>query len=132
MIFLRTSLIFLCVLDSSISKTRFVIYCRRNYVNAISVYDSVRNSWHLLPPIPSGINGVPEECGCVSLGGKLYIIGGRGRGPLELRDKVYAFDFVGKARWKQCASMITGRAAVACEAKDGKIYVCQRGCTTRL
>jgi N-acetylneuraminic acid mutarotase len=92
-------------------------------VNAISVYDSVTNLWHLLPPVPSGINGIPEECGCVSLANKLYVIGGRGKGPLELRDEVYAFDFVGKAGWKQCASMITGRAAVACEAKDGKIYV---------
>ncbi|CAM6098890.1 unnamed protein product [Calypogeia fissa] len=94
----------------------------RNYVNALSVYDSIKNSWHLLPRIPTGLSGIPEECCCVSLRGTLYIIGGRGRGPL-LRDEVYAFDLIGQPGWKQCASMITGRAAFACEAKDGKIYV---------
>lgn len=95
----------------------------RNFKFAVSLYDFSRDTWHLLPQIPGIATGIPENCGCVSVDGKLYIIGGRGEAPVYFSRLVYVFDPAGSGQWKQCASMICARTVFACDVKDGKIYV---------
>jgi hypothetical protein len=95
----------------------------RNYRFAVSLYDFSQDTWHLLPQIPGIISGIPENCSCISVHGKLFILGGRGEAPLYFSREVHEFDPAGPGQWRQCASMICGRASFACDVKDGKIYV---------
>lgn len=88
----------------------------------ISLYDTATGTWHRLPRPPFKNMGVARGCGCVTLRGKLYVLGGNGKHYLP-RDDVHVFDLAGKGQWKQCASMKNGRKHFACAAYDGKIYV---------
>lgn len=95
----------------------------RNLTFAVSFYDFARDTWHLLPQIPGIYSGIPQSCGCVAVNSKLYVIGGRGDVSIFFSREVYQFDPCGSGRWKQCASMISGRASFGSDVKDGKIYV---------
>ncbi|CAM6085907.1 unnamed protein product [Calypogeia fissa] len=110
---------------------------------AMSVYDPVMESWHLLPPVPPLVAGIPEGCGCVCLNGKIYVLGGLHASqransfsdttklglPADNYDKgsrkdVYSLDLAaGDTTWTKCADMNCGRAWFHCGVNDGNIYV---------
>ncbi|CAM6112414.1 unnamed protein product [Calypogeia fissa] len=77
----------------------------------------------LLPPIPGFEGGVPRCSQCVSLDGRIYVLGG-------LRDyneiphgEVYLLDLAGQIEWKLCASMRVLEPSFRCRVHHGKIYV---------
>ncbi|BBM98935.1 hypothetical protein Mp_1g17330 [Marchantia polymorpha subsp. ruderalis] len=91
---------------------------------AISLYDPVDKSWHQLPPIPHVRSGIPIRCGCVFLGGKLYVLGGDEQCNSRTRNEVYMFDLVaGPGEWQPCASMLSRRSDFPCGVIDGNILV---------
>ncbi|CAM6108039.1 unnamed protein product [Calypogeia fissa] len=63
------------------------------------------HSCNFLPPIPNlGDRKFPRRCECVSLNGKLYVLGGQTRDDPVSR-KVYVLDLAGcKGTWTECAS----------------------------
>ncbi|CAM6123521.1 unnamed protein product [Calypogeia fissa] len=94
------------------------------YFKAISLYSVKEKVVHELPPIPNVAGGIPVSCQCVSLEGKIYVVGGRvvdlfGTGT----NKVYVMDMVEEICWKECASMKEPREEFGCGVLDGKIYV---------
>ncbi|CAM6115371.1 unnamed protein product [Calypogeia fissa] len=86
-----------------------------------------------LPPI-NYWGGIPFSSKCVTLDGKIYILGGwYGLGHLVppsstkklcWSKRVFMFDVAGQGGWKSCASMQASREDFACAAINGKIYVC--------
>ncbi|CAM6108965.1 unnamed protein product [Calypogeia fissa] len=82
---------------------------------------SDKSVYHL-PPIPSVTCGIPRSCNCVTMDGKIYILGGLEWGVCT--GDVFVLDVArGRRLWKQCASMKTRRKHFGCSAFDGKIYV---------
>ncbi|CAM6084355.1 unnamed protein product [Calypogeia fissa] len=91
------------------------------YFKAISLYSVKEKVIRELPPIPNVTRGIPVSCQCVSLEGKIYVLGGRvGR---KGSKKVYVLDMVEEMCWKECASMKEPRQEFGCGILDGKIYV---------
>ncbi|CAM6120822.1 unnamed protein product [Calypogeia fissa] len=92
--------------------------------------------WLELPEFPElsnfGDNYLPTNCQCISLDGKLYILGGwkcddfvlhGSHSYTEEGGKVYVLDIAGQGQWKQCAKMPKPRQSFGCGVVDGKIYV---------
>ncbi|CAM6122965.1 unnamed protein product [Calypogeia fissa] len=88
------------------------------FCNGIAVYSMRDNTFIALPPIPDGSLGFSEGCQSVSLGGKIYVLGGQFRGSCN----VYALDLNVPKQWRRCANMIDPRAGFGCSVMDGKIY----------
>ncbi|CAM6115355.1 unnamed protein product [Calypogeia fissa] len=89
----------------------------------ISLYSMQARACYRLPPIPYVMSGIPKSCKCVTLDGKIYILGGLQGFRLGSKE-VYMFDVAGQGGWKKCASMHVARQDFACGAVNGKIYVC--------
>lgn len=66
----------------------------REKFNAIVLYSMKDNSCYRLPPIPHVAKGIPDKCRCVSMDGKVYILG------VETKDSnhdgLYVFDMAGQ------------------------------------
>ncbi|CAM6123501.1 unnamed protein product [Calypogeia fissa] len=102
------------------------IETQRSYktFKAVSLYSVKEKVIHELPPIPNVSGGIPISCQCVSLEGKIYVLGGRvGRRICKGSKKVYVLDMVEEICWKECASMKEPREEFGCGVLDGKIYV---------
>ncbi|CAM6116513.1 unnamed protein product [Calypogeia fissa] len=88
-----------------------------------AVYSVRDQRCYEFPAIPQLDTGVPTACECISLNGKIYILGGeddKGDGKKE----VYVFDVVSRRQhWQQCASMQSGRCRFGCSVLDEKIFV---------
>lgn len=80
-----------------------------------------------LPPIPTLSKGIPIWSQCVSLDGKLYVLGGQveysSDNSCRASGKVYEIDLAGQAQWNECASMNEPRLRFGCGVMHGKIYV---------
>ncbi|CAM6114515.1 unnamed protein product [Calypogeia fissa] len=88
----------------------------------IALYSIRDGSSYLLPPIPGFEGGIPSNSRCVSLDGKIYILGGL-RDSSNIHDgEVYVLDLAGQIGWKRCASMREGQSDLICGVHDGKIY----------
>ncbi|CAM6086757.1 unnamed protein product [Calypogeia fissa] len=101
---------------------------RRPSVLAIGLYSITEGSFHRLPPIPGEFKGIPRDCQCASLDGRIYVLGGfenRSGGELNSPSpKMYVMDLAGRGQWERCADMPFGRVCFGCGVMDGKIYVC--------
>ncbi|CAM6099861.1 unnamed protein product [Calypogeia fissa] len=89
----------------------------------ISLYSMQARACYRLPPIPDVMSETPNSCKCVTLDGKIYILGGL-QGFCLGSKEVYMFDVAGQGGWKKCASMQVARQDLACGAVNGKNYVC--------
>ncbi|CAM6083228.1 unnamed protein product [Calypogeia fissa] len=91
--------------------------------DTVAVYSVRDQRCYEFPAIPQLDTGVPMACECISLNGKIYILGGeddKGDGKKE----VYVFDVVSRRQhWQQCASMQSGRYRFGCSVLDEKIFV---------
>ncbi|CAM6092308.1 unnamed protein product [Calypogeia fissa] len=101
---------------------------RHPSVLAIGLYSITERSFHRIPPIPGEFKGIPRDCQCASLDGRIYVLGGfENRSGGELRSpspKMYVMDLAGGGQWERCADMPFGRVGFGCGVMDGKIYVC--------
>lgn len=93
-------------------------------VSMISLYSVRDGRLCELPPIPH-LGGIPSGSQCISLDGKLYVLGGLREPERELAsDQVYVLDLAGQRRWRKCASMQQPRELFGCGILNGKIFVC--------
>lgn len=108
------------------STERFVVLshsARSGGFHAISLYSTRGKACYRLPPIPGLNRGVPRGCQCVSLNGKIYVLGGEGDEESN-GVEVYVLDLAGQREWGRCADMQQSRKKMGCGVLDGKIYVC--------
>lgn len=93
----------------------------------IALYSTKEKRFYRLPGIPLGDKpGIPEACQCISLDGKVYVLGGLSIGSdhTSASRSMYVMDLAGPKRWKQCASMKHARYCFGCGIFDGNIFVC--------
>ncbi|CAM6109775.1 unnamed protein product [Calypogeia fissa] len=114
---------------SSSTQTFVVInHTRSEDTNAISLYSVREECEYRLPPIPGVKCGIPRSCNCVTMDGKIYILGGlknpNQRSRLRVcSGDVFVLDVAAREPWKQCASMRIPRERFGCSDFGGKIYV---------
>ncbi|CAM6118741.1 unnamed protein product [Calypogeia fissa] len=91
-------------------------------LSQLALYSMRDGSSYLLPPIPGFEGGIPSDSQCVSLDGKIYILGGL-RDSSNIHDReVHVLDLAGQIGWKLCASMREGQSELIGGVHDGKIY----------
>jgi N-acetylneuraminic acid mutarotase len=86
-------------------------------VATVSSYDVVTGRWESLPSLPQA----RDHVGGAIVGGTFYVLGGRDRGQVNVRDTVYAFDLRAR-RWIERAPMPTARGGIAAAAVGSTIY----------
>jgi N-acetylneuraminic acid mutarotase len=86
-------------------------------VDTVSSYDVATGRWEALPSLPQA----RDHVGGAVVGTRLYVLGGRDRGQVNVRDTVYALD-LRSLRWFVRASMPTARGGIATAAVGTKIY----------
>ncbi|TDE49926.1 kelch repeat-containing protein [Nonomuraea mesophila] len=86
-------------------------------VDLVSSYDVVTGRWESLPNLPQA----RDHVGGAIIGGTFYVLGGRDRGQVNVRDTVYALDLRSR-RWSERAPMPTARGGIATAAVGNKIY----------
>ncbi|MGN9786440.1 Kelch repeat-containing protein [Nonomuraea sp. ZG12] len=86
-------------------------------VATVSSYDVVTGRWESLPSLPQA----RDHVGGAIVGGTFYVLGGRDRGQVNVRDTVYAFDLRAR-RWTERAPMPTARGGIAAAAVGSTIY----------
>ncbi|XP_010256105.1 PREDICTED: F-box/kelch-repeat protein SKIP30-like [Nelumbo nucifera] len=98
--------------------------------NLWQLYDPLRELWMTIPVLPSQIRHL-AYFGVVSVGGKLFVLGG-GSDAVDLltgdQDGIFATDEVWSydpilCQWARRASMLVPRAMFACCVLEGKIIV---------
>ncbi|KAL2510699.1 F-box/kelch-repeat protein SKIP30 [Abeliophyllum distichum] len=112
------------------STEEFICVCTYDPDNLWQLYDPACDLWITLPVLPSNIRHL-AHFGVVSVGGKLFVLGGGSDAvdPLTgdqdgsfATDVVWSYDPVSR-QWALRASMIVPRAMFACCVMDGKIIV---------
>ncbi|MFB9907476.1 Kelch repeat-containing protein [Allokutzneria oryzae] len=86
-------------------------------VATVTSYDAVTGRWETLPSLPQA----RDHVGGAVIGTKFYVLGGRDRGQVNVRDTVYAFDLRSR-RWSERAAMPTARGGIATAVVGTKIY----------
>ncbi|MEV0314898.1 Kelch repeat-containing protein [Nonomuraea fuscirosea] len=86
-------------------------------VDLVSSYDVVTGRWESLPSLPQA----RDHVGGAVVGSTFYVLGGRDRGQVNVRDTVYALDLRSR-RWSERAPMPTARGGIAAAAVGGRIY----------
>lgn len=86
-------------------------------VATVSAYDVVTGRWEELPELPEA----RDHVGGAVVGGTFYVLGGRDRGQVNVRDTVYALNPRAR-RWTERAPMPTARGGIAAAAVGRKIY----------
>ncbi|MFD4673767.1 Kelch repeat-containing protein [Lentzea sp. NPDC058450] len=81
----------------------------------VHTYDVVTRRWATLPSLPEA----RDHVGGAVVGGTFYVVGGRDRGQVNVRDTVYAFS---RGRWTERAPMPTPRGGIASAVVGSKIY----------
>ncbi|CAM6120784.1 unnamed protein product [Calypogeia fissa] len=95
------------------------------HVSMIELFSMRENSCCQLPPIPGFRDGFPSsQSSCVSIDGKVYVLGGQVGWNEEASAKVHVFDVAGQGQWLECANMKKARRDFGCGVLDGKIYIC--------
>lgn len=104
---------------------------------ALGLYSGKDKLVHKLPPIPNVDTGIPRRSKCISLDGKVYVVGGRREEydhhgspedgfemPRVLAvDDVYVLDLARQRPWEQCKSMGYARMDAGLGVVGGKIFV---------
>ncbi|MFE2499877.1 Kelch repeat-containing protein [Streptomyces scopuliridis] len=86
-------------------------------VDTVSSYDVRTGRWQRLPSLPEA----RDHVGGAIIGTKLYVVGGRDRGQVNVRDTVYIYD-LRSGRWSEGAPMPTARGGLATAVVGTKIY----------
>lgn len=86
-------------------------------VDTVSSYDVVTGRWESLPSLPEA----RDHVGGAILGATFYVLGGRDRGQVNVRDSVYALDLRTR-RWTERAPMPTARGGIATAVVGGRIH----------
>lgn len=86
-------------------------------VATVSSYDVVTRRWETLPSLPEP----RDHVGGAIIGRTFYVLGGRDRGQVNVRDTVYALDLATRS-WTERAPMPTARGGIATAAVGGTIY----------
>ncbi|TDD45802.1 kelch repeat-containing protein [Nonomuraea terrae] len=86
-------------------------------VATVNTYDITTGRWSSLPDLPEA----RDHVGGAVIDHTLYVLGGRDRGQLNVRDTVYSLDLRG-GRWVERAPMPTPRGGIAAAAVNGVIY----------
>ncbi|PJE95843.1 hypothetical protein CUT44_21590 [Streptomyces carminius] len=81
-------------------------------VGEVSSYDTATGRWETLPDLPQP----RDHVGGAVVGTVLYVVGGRDRGQLNVRDTVYALDLRHRRRWSERTPMPTARGGLAAAA----------------
>eukprot|EP00262_Sarcandra_glabra_P002350 TRINITY_DN12631_c0_g1_i1.p1 TRINITY_DN12631_c0_g1~~TRINITY_DN12631_c0_g1_i1.p1 ORF type:complete len:399 (+),score=28.28 TRINITY_DN12631_c0_g1_i1:431-1627(+) len=93
-------------------------------VYGLTIYNATHGTWHRIPPTPLLPSGIPMFCHCVTLPGKLLLIGGWDPTTLDSVPDVYVYDFLSGGGWTRGAPMSTARSFFACAAiGSSSIYV---------
>ncbi|CAI9785677.1 unnamed protein product [Fraxinus pennsylvanica] len=112
------------------STQEFICVCAYDPDNLWQLYDPLHDLWITLPVLPSNIRNL-AHFGVVSVGGKLFVLGGGSDAvdPLTgdqdgsfATDVVWSYDPVSR-QWALRAPMIVPRAMFACCVVEGKIIV---------
>ncbi|XP_059625889.1 F-box/kelch-repeat protein SKIP30 [Cornus florida] len=112
------------------SSEDFLCVCAFDPENLWQLYDPLRDLWITLPVIPSKVRHL-THFGVVSVGGKLFVLGGGSDAvdPLTgdqdgsfATNEVWSYDPVAR-QWAPRASMLVPRAMFACCVLDGNIVV---------
>ncbi|CAM6085047.1 unnamed protein product [Calypogeia fissa] len=112
---------------------------------AVALYSTRDKRCFELPGIPGVERGLPWASECVSLDGKIYVLGGAKEYDIEeefewatrsmvlrmqeeeeqkeVSKEVYVLDLAGQRQWQQIESMQEARHRFACGIMNGKIYV---------
>ncbi|ANZ39940.1 hypothetical protein BBK82_31755 [Lentzea guizhouensis] len=80
-------------------------------------YDVLTRRWTTLPSLPEA----RDHVGGAIVGRTFYVLGGRDRGQVNVRDTVYSLDLPG-GRWTERAPMPTPRGGIASAVVGTKIY----------
>ncbi|WP_394620301.1 Kelch repeat-containing protein [Lentzea sp. JNUCC 0626] len=81
----------------------------------VHTYDVVTRRWATLPSLPEA----RDHVGGAIVGGTFYVVGGRDRGQVNVRDTVYAYS---RGKWTERAPMPTPRGGIASAVVGSKIY----------
>ncbi|MDB4962827.1 MAG: kelch repeat-containing protein [Myxococcales bacterium] len=83
----------------------------------VSIYDPLASTWTPAPPLPVALD---HACGA-SVGGKLYVVGGRAVNPGAPVATVY--ELTPGGGWIERAPMPTARGGAGCGVSDDRIVV---------
>ncbi|CAM6098003.1 unnamed protein product [Calypogeia fissa] len=86
----------------------------------LALYSLRDGSSYLLPAIPGREAGNPDWCECVSVDGRIYVIGGTRN---YQSGEAHVLDLAGHAGWKLCAAMGEPHYNFPRSVLHGKIYV---------
>ena len=85
------------------------------FLDVVEAYDPASETWTTMTPMPAG----RARFGVAAVGGKFYVIGGRGR--TGLSTTTYVYDAAANS-WTTAAPIPTPREGLAVAAANGKIY----------
>ena len=89
-------------------------------VDTVSVFETKTSKWSQLPRLPAR----RDHVGGAIIHGTFYVLGGRDRGLVNVRDTVYALDLGAPYDgWSERAKMPTARGGVATGVVKNKIYI---------
>ncbi|KAL7942081.1 hypothetical protein V8C42DRAFT_333536 [Trichoderma barbatum] len=93
-------------------------------LDLVSAYDSVSRSWLSLPPRARHLPARRDHAGGAVVGSKLYVLGGRDRGQVNVRDTVFTLDLTRlSAGWSMAKGrMPTPRGGIAAAAVGPLVY----------
>jgi N-acetylneuraminic acid mutarotase len=86
-------------------------------VDLVQSYDVVTGRWRTLPSLPEA----RDHVGGAVVGNVLYVVGGRDRGQVNVRDSVFALN-LSTHRWSTRAPMPTARGGIATAVVGSTIY----------
>ncbi|WP_276326745.1 Kelch repeat-containing protein [Lentzea albidocapillata] len=89
-------------------------------VASVHSYDVITRRWTALPDLPQA----RDHVGGAVVGGTFYVLGGRDRGQVNVRDTVYALSLTSGryTRWTESAPMPTPRGGIATAVIGKMIY----------
>ena len=82
----------------------------------VEAYDAIGNTWTLLAPMNVGRN----HCAGGAIGGRFYVVGGRGFGDSDVAVEVYD---PAANNWTSLTPMPTGRSGIGAGVVNNRLYV---------
>ncbi|KAF2278161.1 galactose oxidase [Westerdykella ornata] len=97
---------------------------RQDTVDTVSVYDTKSSKWLDVPEAAKRVPGRRDHAGAAVVGNKFYVLGGRNRGQVNVKDEVFILDLrnIEKGWTTSSARMPTARGGVAAGRIGNKVY----------